>query len=70
VVAGELGGKVSNVQVNNPTIYGASGGGAFWNGYHVGNIFAWCLERDAQTNRVVRSFTLLALNSEVVGGLG
>lgn len=70
VVAGELGGKVPNVQVNNPTIYGASGGGAFWNGYHVGNIFAWCLERDAQTNRVVRSFTLLALNSEVVGGLG
>lgn len=69
VVAGELGGKVPNVQVNNLTMDGASGSGAFWNGYHVGNVWAWGLERDAQTDQVVRNFTLLALNSEMVGGL-
>ena len=69
VAAGELGGQVPNVQVENATMDGASGSGAFWNGYHVGNVWAWGLERDAQTGQVIRDFTLLALNSEMVGGL-
>jgi hypothetical protein len=47
------------LRLENATMDGASGSGAFWSGYHVGNVWAWGLERDARTGQVVRDFTLL-----------
>ncbi len=58
-----LDGEVPQVQVSNFAESGASGGGAFWNGYHVGNNWARNMEKDTQTNEVTRLYTIVALNS-------
>jgi len=52
-----------HLQVTNYALKGASGGGAFWNGYHVGNVWAHNLEKDPTTGEVTRLYTLIALNS-------
>ena len=64
-----LAGEVSQVQVSNFAASGASGGGVFWNGYHVGNNWARNMDRDPQTDEVTLLYTLVALNSLVVGNL-
>ncbi len=63
VDAVSLDGQVPHLQVSNFAQDGASGGGAFWNGYHVGNNWARNVEKDPQTNEVTRLYTLIALNS-------
>jgi hypothetical protein len=62
-------GWTPHVQVDNFAMKGASGGGAFWNGVHVGNIWARNLELDPNTGEVTRLYTLIALNSIRVGDL-
>ena len=62
-------GGTAHIQVNNYAMKGASGGGAYWNGQHVGNIWARNLEKDANTGEVTRLYTLIALNAINVGEL-
>ncbi len=64
----DLADEVPQVQVSNFAASGASGGGVFWNGYHVGNNWARNVENDPVTDEVTRLYTLVALNSEEVGG--
>lgn len=66
VDAVNLDGEVPHLQVSNFAQDGASGGGAFWNGYHVGNNWAKNVEKDPQTNEVTRLYTIIALNSAEV----
>jgi hypothetical protein len=62
-------GPQPHLQVGNYALKGASGGGAFWNGYHVGNVWAHNLEVDPVTGEVARLYTLIALNAESVAAL-
>jgi hypothetical protein len=62
-------GRTPHLQVDNFAMKGSSGGGAFWNGVHIGNIWARNLEVDPNTGDVTRLYTLIALNSVHVGGL-
>jgi hypothetical protein len=59
-------GQEPHLQVTNYALKGASGGGAFWNGFHVGNVWAHNLEKDPTTGEVTRQYTLIALNSASV----
>jgi len=62
-------GPTPHVQANNFAMKGASGGGAFWNGMHIGNIWARNLEVDSNTGEVTRLYTLIALNAPQVEDL-
>ena len=62
-------GAEPHLQVSNYALKGASGGGAFWNGYHVGNVWAHNLEKDLTTGDVTRLYTLIALNTVIVSAL-
>jgi hypothetical protein len=62
-------GQTPHVQVGNYALKGSSGGGAYWNGYHVGNVWAHNLEKDPTTDEVTRQYTMIALNPVTVGGL-
>jgi hypothetical protein len=55
-------GTEPHLEVANFALKGASGGGAFWNGFHVGNVWAHNLERDPTSGEVSRFYTLIALN--------
>jgi hypothetical protein len=41
---------------------GASGGGVFWNGYHIANNWAVVTINQASTGEFLASFSLVALN--------
>jgi len=58
------------VEVDNFALKGASGGGLFWNGYHVGNTWARNLEKNSETGEVERLYTLVALNALEVVEIG
>ena len=55
-------GTEPHLEVASYALKGASGGGAFWNGFHVGNVWAHNLERDPTTGEITRLYTLIALN--------
>ena len=56
-------GATPHIQVNNFAKDGASGGGLYWNGIHVGNNWAINWEKDPNTGDVIRRYTIIALNS-------
>lgn len=60
--------RVPTVEVSNFVMKGASGGGTFWNGYHVGNNWLRNVEENDETGQVERTFTMVALNSANVVG--
>jgi hypothetical protein len=45
---------------------GASGGGVFWNGYHVANTWSQVTTRDEDSGAVLRQYSVAALNSTQV----
>lgn len=45
---------------------GASGGGVFWNGYHIANSWYQATELDARSGAVLRQYSVAALNSSEV----
>jgi hypothetical protein len=53
---------VAHIEVDSYALKGSSGGGAYWNGYHIGNIWAHNLEKDSSTGQVTRLYTMIALN--------
>jgi len=53
---------VVHIEVDSYAMKGSSGGGAYWNGYHIGNILAHNLEKDFTTGEVTRLYTMIALN--------
>ena len=55
-------GEEPHLQVNDFALKGASGGGAFWNGYFLGNVWAHNVEKDPDTGEVTRLYTMIALN--------
>jgi hypothetical protein len=55
--------QTTHIQVDNYALKGSSGGGAYWNGYHIGNVWAHNLEKDSETGQVTRLYTLIALNT-------
>ncbi len=48
--------------IDNFVGHGASGGGVFWNGYHVGNNWTRVTELDSREGTVFDQFTVVALN--------
>jgi hypothetical protein len=62
-------GQAPHVQVDNYAMKGSSGGGAYSNGMHVGNVWARNLEIDPTTGEVTRRYTMIALNSLRMGDL-
>ncbi len=60
---------VAYIEVDSFAMKGSSGGGAYWNGYHIGNIWAHNLEKDNSTGEVTRLYTMIALNSREVSEL-
>jgi hypothetical protein len=64
-----INGVVAYIEVDNYALKGSSGGGAYWNGYHIGNIWAHNLEKDGQTGEVTRLYTMIALNNLEVAEL-
>jgi hypothetical protein len=61
---------VPQIQVNDFVRAGSSGGGAYWNGQHIGNIWARNIETDATTDEVTRRYTIIALDSPAFADLG
>ena len=45
---------------------GASGGGVFWNGYHIANSWSQGIEYCENNGRVLRQYSVVALNSTQV----
>lgn len=49
--------------LDNHIVLGASGGGVFWNGYHIANTWFQATEIDKNRGTVVDQFSVAALNS-------
>lgn len=56
------------IELNNPVIKGASGGGIYWNGIHIGNNWKTITVQDANGGAILDAFSTAALNSEWVDG--
>jgi hypothetical protein len=56
------------IELNNGVIKGASGGGIFWNGTHIGNNWTSSTVREVNGGTVVDAFSTAALNSEWING--
>ena len=65
IIAGMVGG-VPSLEVANYVMPGASGGGVYWNGYHVGNNWYRTYDSDPNSGAILRSYTVVALNSAEV----
>ena len=54
------------LELDNGVIKGASGGGVFWNGLHIGNNWTNTTIQEATGGAVLDAFSAAALNSELV----
>jgi hypothetical protein len=54
------------LELANVVMRGASGGGVFWNGYHIGNNWSQATTYDANSGAVTRQYSVVALNSNSV----
>ncbi len=54
---------IARLILNNHVFLGASGGGVFWNGFHVANNWFQATEFDENRESVVDQFSVAALNS-------
>ncbi|MAU00167.1 MAG: hypothetical protein CL608_23755 [Anaerolineaceae bacterium] len=54
--------------LDNYVMPGASGGGIFWNGYHIANSWADVTIKNARTGEFLGSFSLAALNDQINHG--
>jgi len=54
------------IELDNSVIKGASGGGVFWNGNHIGNNWTSTTVQEANGGAVLDAFSAAALNSELV----
>ncbi len=43
---------------------GSSGGGVFWNGYHIGNNWSNSQQNDISNGKLLRAYSTVALNSQ------
>jgi hypothetical protein len=55
--------EVPVVMVDNFLMKGASGGGVYWNGYHIGNNWLRGVEKEPETSQVEHTYSIVALNS-------
>ena len=62
-------GQTAQIQVGYYALKGSSGGGAYWDGYHIGNVWAHILKKDSETEQVTRLYTLIALNTLEVSAM-
>lgn len=61
---------VSQVVLDSYVQQGASGGGVFYNGVHIGNNWSRASEEGAETGQVIRRYSTVALNSaQVAAGM-
>ena len=56
-------GQAPYVELDTYVEQGASGGGVFYNGYHVANNWSRNIDRDGNTGEVLRQYSLAALNT-------
>jgi hypothetical protein len=54
------------LELANAVMRGASGGGVFWNGYHIANNWSQATTYDANSGAVTRQYSVAALNSTAV----
>lgn len=59
-----------HVELDSYVEQGASGGGVFYNGIHVANNWSHNTEFDVATGKVLRQYSVAALNGEGIVGLG
>jgi hypothetical protein len=59
---------IPRLRLANYVRRGASGGGVFWNGYHIANTWSRVITYDKKTMIVLRRYSLAALNSSQVTG--
>ncbi|MGB3717121.1 MAG: hypothetical protein WA996_22095 [Candidatus Promineifilaceae bacterium] len=70
VRAVNAGDGVTRLVIDDPLMPGASGGGVFWNGYHLANNWTTTTERDKKTGVIVGRYSSAALNSSQIASLG
>jgi hypothetical protein len=63
-------GVTQRLELNNFVQQGASGGGIFYNGYHIANNWSRSTDRLATTGEIVRQYTVAAFNSPQVAAIG
>lgn len=60
------GSGIPRLRVGNYVRPGASGGGVFWNGYHIANTWSRVITYDKESMIVLRRYSLAALNSSQI----
>jgi hypothetical protein len=63
-------GDTPQLELDNFVEQGASGGGVFYDGYHIANNWSRNIDRQADTEEVLRQYSVAALNSPQVAAIG